>query len=215
MLKTNKEKYKVPYAVESIERGLSFEEQILGTMFNDQELIDYFGFMETFSKKVSSIGYELKKHLRRSFDKVQVLKSAHFSALYDACLVLVFNGDQVAYLHFHTPDYHRLFRFNHAGKKAIHSLDLPFEVMAFTDVRADLGTTAHFYLINEPDYLEAIPGLAKVIESAFSSGDLEPLDGSLLEKFKHDMRVYFDDFDLVELGKPMRKASAITFPPYL
>lgn len=215
MLKTNKEKYKTSYAVEAIERGLSSEDQILGTMFNTPDLIDNFGIMQTFSKKVASIGFQLKKHLRRSFDKVQVLKSAHFSALYDAVLSIVIDDGWVAYIHFHSPEYNRYFRFNHSGKKAIHSLDLPFDVLAFTEVRADLGSNSHFFLINEPNYLEAIPGLAKVIKSAFHSGDLEHIQGSLLERFRQDMLVYFEGFEMLELGKPIKKPSAITFPSYL
>lgn len=201
MLK-NKEMYKAPYAVEAIERKWIDEDGVLGRLFNDPNLIDHFAKLEGFSNKVNTLGYALKSHLGRYFDSVQVLKSAHFTTWYDAVLVLVLNGQNVVYVHFHTHEYHSRFKFQHKGYKAVHSMELPFDLMGYTTVDVDLNGGSHFYLVcDDRDYLAGVEDLSKNILRAFKADELETLNDSLFERFKRDISVYLPDFEPLELGR--------------
>lgn len=201
LMQKNKEMYKAPYAVEAIERKWFDEDAVLGRLFNDQDLIDHFAKVEGFSKKVNSLGYALKKRLEWHFDTVQVLKSAHFTTWYDAVLILVLNGQNVVYIHFHTLEYHSRFKFQHKGYKAVHEMELPFDLLGYTVVDVDLNGGSHFYLVcDDRRYLDSVDDLSKDILRSFNAGELETLNDSLFERFKRDISVYLPDFEPIELG---------------
>lgn len=190
-------RFKIPYFVESIEKGNTTKDEVLKRI-KDAELKKHFEIMTIFSKKVNSIGFKLKKLLLKDFFDVRIYKSCHFSHLYDAVLAVVLEQEKVAYVHFHTKNYHMNFNYSHKGIKPIHELQMPYDLLAFSDVDANFGELSHFYLMNNTMYLDFVDGLAE--EIARNYDELEDIKGSLFEKFKNDIRFYLPDFKMLEIA---------------